>query len=209
MNVFVPGSEDGKANVNVDTNADAIEKPMLQNGPNEEIGNCPVRSGDISIDDMESLEGNEMKILNHKVDTKIQNKEENGEDHENKCERLAEKEDASNNNLGNTYSANIVKKATTGSYCEKCEVNFKSKINFRRHLIKSMKQMHMETVMSRFVYGRNQKSMYTNFTKMKTMMIFKSQKQLIYLSSQLTVWQRMTPLMNRLTLVTMIGPRTK
>ena len=27
-----PGPEDGKANVNADTDADAIEKPMLQNG---------------------------------------------------------------------------------------------------------------------------------------------------------------------------------
>ena len=65
-----------------------------------------MRSDDISIDDMESLEGNEMAKLNHKVDIKIHNKEENGEDHEDKHEKLAEKEDASNNNLGNTYGAN-------------------------------------------------------------------------------------------------------
>ena len=110
---------------------------MLQNGPNEEIGNYSVRSGGRSVDDMESLERDEMKKVNHEVDTKIQNKEGNGEDHENKRERLAEKEDASNNNLGNTYSANSVKKATTGSYCKKCEVNFNSKKNFRRHLIES------------------------------------------------------------------------
>ena len=61
-----------------------------------------------------------MAKLNHKVDIKIHNKEGNGEDHEGKHEKLAEKEDASNNNLENIYGANIVKKATTGSYCEKC-----------------------------------------------------------------------------------------
>ena len=43
---------------------------MLQKGSNEEIENCSVCSKNISIDDMESLEGNEMAKLSHKVDIK-------------------------------------------------------------------------------------------------------------------------------------------
>ena len=127
-----PGPKDDKANVNVSTNADVIEKPMLQNGPNYSV--C---SGGRSKDDMASLERDETKRVDHEVDTEIQNKEENGEDHKNERERPAEEEDASNNNSGNTYSTTSVKKATTGNYGKKCEVNFDSKKNFRRHLIES------------------------------------------------------------------------
>ena len=39
--------------------------------------------------------------------------------------------------MENAYGVNIVQEATTGSYCEKCDVTFKSKKSFRRHLIKS------------------------------------------------------------------------
>ena len=38
--------------------------------------------------------------------------------------------------LENAYGGEAVQKATTSSFCEKCEVNFKNKKNFRRHLIK-------------------------------------------------------------------------
>ena len=39
-------------------------------------------------------------------------------------------------NLENAYGGEAVQKATTSSFCEKREVNFKNKKNFRRHLIK-------------------------------------------------------------------------
>ena len=38
--------------------------------------------------------------------------------------------------MENAYGGEAVQKATTSSFCEKCEVNFKNKKNFRRHLIK-------------------------------------------------------------------------
>ena len=39
--------------------------------------------------------------------------------------------------MENVYGMNIIQKATTGSYCEKCDVIFKSKKSFKRHLEKS------------------------------------------------------------------------
>ena len=52
-------------------------------------------------------------------------------------EEVTEKEDVFDDNVENAYGVNIVQEATTGSYCGKCDVTFKSKKSFRRHLIKS------------------------------------------------------------------------
>ena len=129
-------SADGKHTVD-DT---LFEKPMLPRRSNEEIENCSVRSKDISIDDMGSLEGDEMAKLSHKVDIKSRkqqnNEEENGDDHEGKHEEQdseesrkddTEKEDVFDESLENAYGMEVVQEATTSSYCKKCEVNFKNK----------------------------------------------------------------------------------
>merc|ERR1711872_109661 len=50
-----------------------------------------------------------------------------------------EKEDVFDESLENAYGVEVVQEATTSSYCEKCEVNFKNKKSFRRHLIKGHK----------------------------------------------------------------------
>ena len=109
-----------------------LKKPMLQTGSNEEIENCSMHSEDISNDDIESLEE-----LSHKVDIKghkQQNNEENGNDHEDKHEEQdseesrkddTEKEDVFDESLENAYGMEVVQEATTSSYCEKCEVDFK------------------------------------------------------------------------------------
>ena len=93
----------------------------------------------------------------------------NGDDHEGKHEEedseenrkeVTEKEDAFDNDLENAYGVNIVQEATTGSYCEKCDVTFKSKKGFRKHLKKkATKQMHVEGVMTCFIYEQNQEFM--------------------------------------------------
>ena len=119
---------------------------MLHTGSNEEIETCSMHSEDISNDDIESLEE-----LSHKVDIKghkQQNNEENGKDDDDKHEEQdgeesrkddTEKEDVFDESLENAYGMEGVQKATSSSYCKKCEVNFKKHEKFSRHLIEGHK----------------------------------------------------------------------
>ena len=125
-----------KASADREKNVDdtLLKKPRLQTGSIKEIGNYSMHSEDISNDDIESLEE-----LSHKEDIKghkQQNNGENGNDHEDKHEEQdseesrkddTEKEDVFDDNLENAYGVEVVQEATTSSYCEKCEVDFKNK----------------------------------------------------------------------------------
>ena len=102
------------------------------------------------IEDLESLvdESDKMAQIGPRVEIEGHeehcDKQENGSNLEGKNEEQdsegsrkddTEKEDVFVS-LENAYGGEAVQKATTSSFCEKREVNFKNKKNFRRHLIK-------------------------------------------------------------------------
>ena len=116
-----------------------------------------MRSEAIYIDDMESLEGDEMAKLSPRVVIKSRKQQNNKEDNEDDQEGKNEEEDSEESrkevtemgdgfgdNLENAYDVNIIQEAKTGSYCEKCDVTFKSKKSLRRHLIKGHGTMACE-----------------------------------------------------------------
>ena len=123
---------------------------MIPTRPTEEIGTYSVLSKADHIDDLESPVDKTDKVAKLSPRAEIEgheeqcDKQENGSNLEGKNEVQdsegsrkddIEKEDVLVS-LENAYGGEAVQKATTSSLCEKCEVNFKNKKNFRRHLIK-------------------------------------------------------------------------
>ena len=139
-------------NVNV-----TLLKPLIPTRPTEEIETHSVLSKADIIEDLDSPV-DEIENCAEQLDKVAQigprveieghgeqcDKQENGSNLEGKNEEQDSEESRKDDtekedvfvNLENAYGGKAVQKATTSSFCEKCEVNFKNKKNFRRHLIK-------------------------------------------------------------------------
>ena len=112
--------------------ADIIED---LDSPVDEINNCAEQSDEVAqISPRVEIEGHEEQCDKQENGSNLEGKNEE-QDSEGSRKDDTEKEDVFVN-LENAYGGEAVQKATTSSFCEKREVNFKNKKNFRRHLIK-------------------------------------------------------------------------